>query len=101
MITAKELREMNTNSYAEDAVDLYVGLTTTMDGIIKSYKYGDIKHRIFSSEYYERETAKACYVLDCLEELGYTLVKGTALAMQEGVRCYSKPYVDVYWKEEI
>lgn len=95
MIKAKELREMKEHIYREDSVDLYLAFSLTMLDIIHAAKDGRGYHRIEGEEYYERETAESCYVLDYLEDLGYTVEKDCLLEF------YCKPSYStiISWRE--
>lgn len=75
MITTKELREMKEHPYGGDSVDLYLAFSLTMLDIIHAAKDGRDYHRIEGEEYYDRDTSESCYVLDYLEDLGYTIDK--------------------------
>ena len=75
MIKAKELREMKTTQYGEESVDLALSLYLVMVDIIYAAKDGKEYYQIAGEEYYDRDTPESCYVLDCLEELGYTVDK--------------------------
>ena len=79
MIKAKELREMKQHPCGEESVDLYLAFSLTMLDIIHAAKDGREYHRIEGEEYYDRDTPESCYVLDCLEELGYTVEKDCLL----------------------
>lgn len=75
MIPAKELSTMKEIPYGEDAVDLYLAFSLTMLDIIHAAKDSREYFRIEDEEYYDRDTPESCCVLDCLEELGYTICK--------------------------
>ena len=75
MITAKELREMKEHPYGGDSVDLYLAFSLTILDSIHAAKDGREYFRIEGEEYYDRDTPESCYVLDCLEDLGYTVCK--------------------------
>ena len=75
MIKAKELREMKQHPYGEDSVDLTIEMNLIMVDIIYAAKDGKEYYQIAGEEYYDRDTPNSCYVLDCLEELGYTIDK--------------------------
>ena len=75
MITAKELREMKEHHYGGDSVDLYLAFSLTMLDIIHAAKDGREYFRIECEGYYNRDTPESYYVLDYLEELGYTVCK--------------------------
>ena len=79
MIKAKELREMKQHPYGEDSVDLSLEMNLIMVDIIYAAKDGKEYYQIAGEEYYDRDTPKSCYVLDCLEELGYTVEKDCLL----------------------
>ena len=75
MIKAKEIREMKQHPYGEESVDLSLAMNLVMVDIIHAAKDGRDYHRIEGGEYYDEDTAESCYVLDCLDELGYTVDK--------------------------
>lgn len=75
MIPAKELREMKEHPYGGDSVDLYLAFSLTMLDIIHAAKDSREYFRIEDEEYYDRDTPESCYVLDCLEDLGYAVDK--------------------------
>lgn len=75
MIKAKEIREMKQHPYGEEYVDLSLAMNLVMVDIIHAAKDGRGYHRIEGGEYYDEDTAESCYVLDCLDELGYTVEK--------------------------
>ena len=79
MIKAKELREMKQHPYGEESVDLSLEMNLIMVDIIYAAKDGKEYYQIAGEEYYDRYTPKSCYVLDCLEELGYTVEKDCLL----------------------
>lgn len=71
MITAKELRFGINNGF--DSIDLYKMFSLVMADIINCAKDGCEYYRIEGEEYFHRETPESTYVLDCLEDLGYTV----------------------------
>lgn len=75
MIPSKELANMKTEPYAEEAVDLYLAYLNAMMNIIQSAKYGDDCYIIHGEEYYEEDTPESIYVLDSLRDLGYCVDK--------------------------
>ena len=75
MIPSKELANMKTEPYTEEAVDLYLAYLNAMMNVIQSAKYGDDSYIIFGEEYYEEDTPESTYVLDSLRELGYYIEK--------------------------
>lgn len=75
MTKAKELCEMKTTQYGEESVDLALALYLVMVDIIYAAKDGREYFRIECEEYYDRDTPESCYVLGCLEDLGYTVDK--------------------------
>tara|TARA_R110002167_G_scaffold150319_3_gene344028 strand:+ start:172 stop:456 length:285 start_codon:yes stop_codon:yes gene_type:complete len=75
MIKAKELRNMKTTPYGEDSVNLHLSMSLVMSDIIHAAKDGREYHCIEGAEYYDRETAESCYVLDYLEDLDYVISK--------------------------
>ena len=75
MIKAKELREMNQHPYGGDSVDLYLAMNTVMLDIIYAAKDGKEYYIIDGEEYYDEDTSESCYVIACLDELGYTIDK--------------------------
>lgn len=79
MIKAKELREMKQHTYGGDSVDLSLEMNLIMVDIIYAAKDGKEYYQIAGEEYYDRDTPKSCYVLDFLEDLGYTVDKDVEL----------------------
>ena len=75
MVRAKELREMEQHPCGGCSVDLSLAMNLVMVDIIHAAKDGREYHRIEGEEYYDEDTAESCYVLDCLDELGYTVGK--------------------------
>ena len=75
MIPSKELANMKTEPYAEEAVDLYLAYLNAMMNTIQAAKYGDDCYIIYGEEYYEEETPESTYVIDSLRELGYYIEK--------------------------
>lgn len=88
MITAKELREMKTTQYGEESVDLALALYLVMVDIIYAAKDGKDYYHIDGEEYFDRESTESCYVLNCLEDLGYR-VCGDVECSWFGVHNYS------------
>lgn len=79
MNKASELREMKATQYGEESVDLSLALYLVIVGIIYAAKDNKDYYHIDGEEYFDRETAESCYVLDYLEDLGYTVEKDCLL----------------------
>ena len=75
MIPSKELANMKTEPYTEEAVDLYLAYLNTMINVIQAAKYGDDSYIIFGEEYYKEDTPESAYAIDSLRELGYYIEK--------------------------
>ena len=88
MIPAKELSTMKDTPYGEESVDLALALYLVMVDIIYAAKDGKDYYYIDGEEYFDRESAESCYVLDCLEDLGYTVSKDAGWDAW-GEPCYS------------
>ena len=93
MIPSKELANIKTEPYTEEAVDLYLAYLNAMMNVIQAAKYGDDCYIIHGEEYYDEDTPESTYVLDSLRDLGYYINK-KALFDIDGEINYS---TKIYW----